>query len=692
MEKELISVLIPVLEENNLLLSCLQTIFEQDYPNIEIIISTKHEKINLGNFANDSRIRVIYTSEDDLAMMRSKAVEQAKGEFIVFLDPRGGLVGQGALTRMFYFIEEKNLDVFISNLTEFANNIFRIETGKNDILEEINPINYYFYLKKFRELCLLEGKLIRKSFAKLIDYGQSEQKMIEQLVKLKANVAWYLGNTFFWRKERGELPRYNLAETELYPPVLPKQAISEEQIPSEINILLCVDDNYCSKLYALLHSLNQTTINKVSAYIVYRELNVQNLTVLLKIAAQLRMLKIIPVKIDDYYYEQLRLISLHNSNLPLSTYYRFLATKLLPQIDRIIYLDIDMLVTADLTTLWQTPLGNNIIGACRDLPLTEKENSWSYRFLGNKGNDYFNAGMLIMNLAAMRKINFFERITDFTQKAANSFLFGDQDALNFFLQDNVKILDSKYNVILSYIDNIENSRPVIVHYCGYDGLKPWELNPHVDSKMKVKYLNCHRTNTRDLLYKIANFPKVSIVIMGGLKEKRKLESLLFQAYPNFEIIILGDNAFSSEDFADIKYSSIESLAELVNAQGEYFFFLDGKDYLKKYDSLLNIMTVAINNHIDLLLTQSMKLVEKEGLFYIKKESKQLIPIEEPSLTAFNDKHGNDGGASSGILCSKKDFVKFLNENELGIEKILQGLYERVLNKYYLEEIVWVKVE
>ena len=373
-------------------------------------------------------------------------------------------------------------------------------------------------------------------------------------------------------------------------------------------------------------------------------------------------------------------------------YYRFLATKLLPQIDRIIYLDIDMLVTADLTTLWQTPLGNNIIGACRDLPFTEKENSWSYRFLGNKGNDYFNSGMLIMNLAAMRKINFFERITDFTQKAANSFLLGDQDALNFFLQDNVKILDSKYNMILSYIDNIENPRPVIVHYCGYDGVKPWNLNMHVNYELKVKYLNCHRKNTRDLLYKIANFPKVSIVIMGGLKEKRKLESLLFQAYPNFEIIILGDNTFSSEDFADIKYSSIESLAELVNAQGEYFFFLDGKDYLKKYDSLLNIMTVAINNHIDLLLTQSMKLVEKEGLFYIKKESKQLIPIEEPSLTAFNDKHGNDGGASSGILCSKKDFVKFLNENELGIEKILQGLYERVLNKYYLEEIVWVKVE
>ena len=162
MEKELISILIPVLEENNLLLSCLQTIFEQDYPNIEIIISTRHEKINLGNFANDSRIRVIYTSEDDLAMMRSKAVEQAKGEFIVFLDPRGGLVGQDALTKMFYFIEEKNLDVFISNLTKFANNIFLIERGKNDILEEINPINYYFYLKKFREFCLLEGKLIRK--------------------------------------------------------------------------------------------------------------------------------------------------------------------------------------------------------------------------------------------------------------------------------------------------------------------------------------------------------------------------------------------------------------------------------------------------------------------------------------------------------------------------------------------------
>lgn len=693
MEKELISVLIPLMndDDNDLLLLCLKTILEQDYPNLEIIISSKLEKINLGNFANDSRIRVISIPENSLAMIRMELLRQAKGEFVTFLSPSGGITEYDALTTAYRLVRENDLDVVISNIVSLTNGVFYMKKVKSAILEEINPINYYFYLKRFREFCSLEGKLIRRKSAIILDYSQSEQKIIEQLIALKANIAWYYGNIFFWREEHGMFPNCNLTEVELYPPVLPKLDISKEKIPNEINILLCVDDNYCSKSYALLYSLNQTTLNKINVYLVYRELNTYNLTMMLKIAAQLDMLRIVPVKIDDYHYNQLKLFSLHKSKLPLSAYYRILATKLLPQVDRIIYLDIDMLVTADLTNLWQTPLGNNIIGACCDLPLTEQENSWSYQFLGSKGNKYFNSGMLVMNLAIMREVNFFEKITDFIQKAANAFVLGDQDALNYFLQDSVEIVDSKYNTILGYTNNI-TSEPVIVHYCGYDGLKPWELNPYVDSKMKVKYLNCHRTNTRDLLCKIANFPKVSIVIMGGLKEKRKLESLLFQAYPNFEIIILGDNAFSSEDFADIKYSSIESLAELVNAQGEYFFFLDGKDYLKKYDSLLNIMTVAINNHIDLLLTQSMKLVEKEGLFYINKESKQLIPIEEPSLTAFNDKHGNDGGASSGILCSKKDFVKFLNENELGIEKILQGLYERVLNKYYLEEIVWVKVE
>ena len=61
MEKELISVLIPLMndDDNDLLLLCLQTILEQDYPNLEIIMSSKLEKINLGNFFNDSRIRVI---------------------------------------------------------------------------------------------------------------------------------------------------------------------------------------------------------------------------------------------------------------------------------------------------------------------------------------------------------------------------------------------------------------------------------------------------------------------------------------------------------------------------------------------------------------------------------------------------------------------------------------------------------
>ncbi|KAL1743630.1 glycosyltransferase family 8 protein [Schizophyllum fasciatum] len=164
-------------------------------------------------------------------------------------------------------------------------------------------------------------------------------------------------------------------------------------------------------------------------------------------------------------------------------------------VEKVLYLDADVLVTGDLAELWRTELEGNAIGAAPDV-------GHPTRTVGGKPSDdrvgsfaaparptYFNAGVLLMDLAKMRR-----SIGDLLSLAQSSeaLHFKDQDVLNAHFAGKWTELPLKYNAqgLGTYADRLTAERelldldemrrsPVVVHFTGpvhpplVKALNPW---------------------------------------------------------------------------------------------------------------------------------------------------------------------------------------------------------------------------
>ncbi len=163
---------------------------------------------------------------------------------------------------------------------------------------------------------------------------------------------------------------------------------------------------------------------------------------------------------------------------------RLLLPELLPELDRIIYLDCDIIVRQDLALLWEkTCLGDNYLAAVYEAPI---ENQAEHiRAIGCDPQHYFNAGFTFLNLAQMRSEGVAERLMDACRVPYLE--FPDQDALNQVCQGRVLPLSPLYNSIRTFF--IPKYKPAFVQQYSeemwnrvqkeatihYTGGKPWNL-------------------------------------------------------------------------------------------------------------------------------------------------------------------------------------------------------------------------
>lgn len=117
-------------------------------------------------------------------------------------------------------------------------------------------------------------------------------------------------------------------------------------------------------------------------------------------------------------------------------------------IERVIYLDSDIIVNLDIRELWDIPLDDNAVMAVKD----SHSNTIVTGELKDKevlnASDYYNAGVMVWNLKKIRKeydiynqaMGFFKMYGEYCNG------FTDQHASNFIFKGDVKFLDSKYNV------------------------------------------------------------------------------------------------------------------------------------------------------------------------------------------------------------------------------------------------------
>ena len=187
-----------------------------------------------------------------------------------------------------------------------------------------------------------------------------------------------------------------------------------------------------------------------------------------------------------------------NEHISVETYYRFLIQKILPGYDKVVYLDSDLIVKGDVSELYATDLGTNLLGAARDIDYLGNLNmndgkraEYTKEVLQMKNPyDYFQAGVLVLNTAEMRKLYPFEKWLEIA--AESKYIYDDQDILNAHCQGRVTYLDNSWNVMNDCGGRIAKvfsfapaglfdkymaayRAPKVMHYAGFE--KPWKPGP-----------------------------------------------------------------------------------------------------------------------------------------------------------------------------------------------------------------------
>ena len=165
------------------------------------------------------------------------------------------------------------------------------------------------------------------------------------------------------------------------------------------------------------------------------------------------------------------------------TYYRLVAPKLIPEYDKLIYYDVDIIFRRDLTDLYMTSLDNHYFGAVNlyhELPPCDIDYVQNTLKLG-LASGYFSAGALLMNAQLIRHDSMMDV---FIEMAKNNYTFQDQDVINLSCKGRIRPLPLEYNMTNYAYENLvlhggdrddvcdrkilSNS---VVHY---NGPKPWK--------------------------------------------------------------------------------------------------------------------------------------------------------------------------------------------------------------------------
>jgi lipopolysaccharide biosynthesis glycosyltransferase len=195
-----------------------------------------------------------------------------------------------------------------------------------------------------------------------------------------------------------------------------------------------------------------------------------------------------------------------SGHIALSAYYRILIPELLPEVvEKVIYLDCDLIVLGNLKEIWNIDIKSSYLLAAQDtgIQYVSAENGLvNYRELDiPPETKYFNSGVLVINLQQWRQDEICWQVISYIEKNLSSIRWHDQDALNAVLFGHWQELPPWWNQIPAIYDfqSWQESpfpqdvyertvhQPDIVHFA--TGQKPWNSFDHRDAELFYQYLD-----------------------------------------------------------------------------------------------------------------------------------------------------------------------------------------------------------
>ncbi len=257
-----------------------------------------------------------------------------------------------------------------------------------------------------------------------------------------------------------------------------------------INVAMAVNEEYLPYLAVTLSSFKSVK-RKIHVYILFTKILDTSIQTLTDWVASTHNIDVSFVNVSSQMMDRQLFVnnSTNSAYLSEETYYRLLLPNLLPDIDRILYLDADVVVNDDILEIFDINMENFFCAAVPDIAdnwkfSTDKDvESYRRDMLGITDRDsYFNAGVLLLDLNKLREKYSGSDLMEIASRY--NWNKHDQDVLNFICKGNFYQLDYRWNLIYisddelkrhypkeiidSYFEACKN--PGIIHYAAK---KPW---------------------------------------------------------------------------------------------------------------------------------------------------------------------------------------------------------------------------
>ncbi len=157
----------------------------------------------------------------------------------------------------------------------------------------------------------------------------------------------------------------------------------------------------------------------------------------------------------------------------VAIYYRLFIPTLFPNLDKAIYLDGDIVVVGDISEFYNTDIEGKLVAAINDRLVLDTPEFTRYveDGVGIKATEYFNSGVLVMNLKEFRKQEIESKFLELLTKHNFDSVCPDQDYLNVLCRDAKVLLPISWNKMPLPDATFDVSTLKLCHYNSFE--KPW---------------------------------------------------------------------------------------------------------------------------------------------------------------------------------------------------------------------------
>lgn len=304
---------------------------------------------------------------------------------------------------------------------------------------------------------------------------------------------------------------------------------------TSIPIFLASDDNYAPFVATTMFSILDNTNSKIDFYVLDGGISKKSKKL---IKASLKLFKHYSVEyIDMSNYGLNKFPNLKHYSL--NTFSRYFIPKIKPNLGKILYMDVDIIVKSDIAKLYDHDLGDYPLAA-----ILEDFYKPNYLYLKEKiypeykgGSNYFNAGVLLIDVQKFIKNNYSQKCIDMTIELEDRLSCADQDVFNIIFENNFKILDYKFNYMPDHFKYYKELHPdmadtiksdaVVLHYTD---CKPWFRGSVADEDfwqvaIRTEFFKKTKFERKKLIIKYLKCLILSKICFNNFKLKKEFKKI-----------------------------------------------------------------------------------------------------------------------------------------------------------------------